>query len=279
MPNTVPKSKKATFLRYFKIYRTAINFRTFITFCLSIIATWLSYRFHLIFNLDLTIISIGVVFPLVFTLGSAFRRREKALEHLGRAKGALAAINYLFSFSNKVTEEDKQRVYAEVKTVKSELLAFLFSESNDKEKLNAAVSKIQTFITDHREIIGKSLSLRVFRLMRDVIMGIENSIAIKVHRTPLSIRAYCLIFIYAFPFLYAPSLIKIIQYPDTTFLDIVSEPNIAFFDNRFAIIVYILNIVISFFLITLYNVQEQIENPFDQKGMDDIILENYQIDY
>lgn len=279
MHHTNPKKKSAKLKRTFKIYRAAINYRTLITVVIAILATWISYKFKLIYNLDLTIISVAVVFPLVFTLGSAFRRREKALEHLGRAKGALAAINYCFSYSQKINEPAKQKIYEEVKEVKKELLRFLYTESNNKENLNLAISKIQDYINEHRAIIGKSLSLRVFRLMRDVIMGIENAISIKTHRTPFSIRAYCLIFIYAFPFFYAPSLIKNIQYPDTLFVDILNAPPIPYLDNRFALIIYGLNIIISFFLITLYNVQEQIENPYDQKGMDDIILNNYLIDY
>ena len=56
--------------------------------------------------------------------------------------------------------------------------------------------------------------MRVYKLMRDVIMGVENSIAIKLHRTPESIRAYCELFIYVFPFFYAPSLIKNIVFPN-----------------------------------------------------------------
>ena len=201
------------------------------------------------------------------------------MEHLGRAKGALASINYCFSSSKKIKESEKQEIYAIVKNVKKELLSFLYAESNEKNNLNIAVNRIQDFIIEHRDTVGSSLSLRVFRLMRDVVMGIENTISIKTHRTPYSIRAYCLMFIYAFPFFYAPSLIKNIQYPDTAFIDIINGPFIPFLENQYAIIIFGLNIIISFFLVTLYNIQEQIENPFDQKGMDDIILNNYLIDY
>ena len=75
-----------------KKYTSALNFRTLISVIISLIATWIAYKYQLTYNLDLTIISVAVVFPIVFTLGSAFQRREKALEHLGRAKGALASI-------------------------------------------------------------------------------------------------------------------------------------------------------------------------------------------
>ena len=117
-------------------------------------------------------------------------RREKALEHLGRAKGALASIKYCFSVSKKISDADKNKVYLQVVDVKKQLITFLYSESNDKKALNDSISKIQDFIILNRDSLGGSLSLRVYRLMRDVIMGIENSISIKVHRTPQSIRAY-----------------------------------------------------------------------------------------
>ena len=44
-------------------------------------------------------------------------------------------------------------------------------------------------------------------------------------------------------------------------------------------VVYGLNMIISFILISLYNVQEQIENPFDNEGLDDVILDMYKLDY
>ncbi len=123
-------------------YSGVINYRTFISVFISILATWISYRYKLIFNLDLTLISVAVVFPLVFTLDIAFQRREKALEHLGRAKGALSAIKYCFSFSKNVENAEKEKIYNQVDHVKKELIAFLFSDSNDKENLNMSISKI-----------------------------------------------------------------------------------------------------------------------------------------
>ena len=107
-------------------------------------------------------------------------------------------------------------------------------------------------------------------------MGIEDSISIKVHRTPQSIRAYCELFIYIFPFYYAPTLIKNV---DSGSGEIINSLPVPMIDNDYAFIVYGLNIIISFILISLFNVQEQIENPYDQDGMDDIKLKNYELDY
>ena len=259
-------------------YTSAINYKTLISVFISIAATWISLEYKLIFDLDLTLISVAVVFPLVFTLGSAFQRRERALEHLGRAKAALAAIKYSFSFSKKINETDKQIIYKDIRNVKTELIRFLYSETLDKQPLIESISKIQGFITKHQDKMSNGIALKVYKLMRDVIMGVENSISIKTHRTPQSIRAYCELFIYVFPFFYAPTLIKNIVYHEIQVVDILNNSTQVVTD-RFLFIVYGLNIILSFFLITLFNVQEQIENPFDQDGMDDIILDNYELEY
>ena len=260
-------------------YTSALNYRTLISVIISFIATKIAYYYNLVFDLDLTLISVAVVFPLVFTLGSAFQRREKALEHLGRAKGALASIKYCFSASKNIVDEEKEKIYSGVNSVKSELISFLYAKSNDKVKLNQSIGLIQNFIMEHRDALGRSLSLRIYRLMRDVIMGIENSISIKVHRTPQSIRAYCELFIYIFPFYYAPTLIKNVDTPSSGSGEIIHSLPVPMIDNDYAFIVYGLNIIISFILISLFNVQEQIENPYDQDGMDDIKLTNYELDY
>ena len=191
----------------------------------------------------------------------------------------LLQLNIVFQLQKNIVDEEKEKIYSGVNSVKSELISFLYAKSNDKAKLNQSIGLIQNFIMEHRDALGRSLSLRIYRLMRDVIMGIENSISIKVHRTPQSIRAYCELFIYIFPFYYAPTLIKNVDTPSSGSGEIINSLPVPMIDNDYAFIVYGLNIIISFILISLFNVQEQIENPYDQDGMDDIKLTNYELDY
>ena len=153
----------------------------------------------------------------------------------------------------------------------------MYSESNNKKALNNSINEIKLFIDKNREFLGRSISVRVYRLMRDVIMGVENSISIKLHRTPQTIRAYCELFIYIFPFYYAPTLIYNLGNAALGFEIGATDGGSEYFDTTF--LVYALNVIISFILISLFNVQEQIENPFDGDGMDDIQLENYELEY
>ena len=116
--------------------------------------------------------------------------------------------------------------------------------------------------------------------MRDVLMGIENTISIKFHRTPQSIRAYCELFIYVFPFYYAPTLMYNIETGGGEILSSSGEIFSTVADGAYhPFVVYGLNVIISFILISLFNVQEQIEDPFDNEGLDDVMLDMYKLDY
>jgi hypothetical protein len=103
----------------------------------------------------------------------------------------------------------------------------------------------------------------LIRVKNDLFHAIELINSEKEHETPLSIRKYCLVFIYMLPFLYTPSLIS----------ETVSHnPLIS------TIAVMLLSSIIGFILMALYNVQEYIENPFDQNGLDDIKMELFKVE-
>ena len=88
-------------------YLSIINYRTLITLALSLIVPLVAYQFKVVYNIDLTLMSIAIIFPLVFTIRGAFRRREKALEHLSKVKSSLIGIRYSFMGNAKMTKEQK----------------------------------------------------------------------------------------------------------------------------------------------------------------------------
>jgi predicted membrane chloride channel (bestrophin family) len=96
--------------------------------------------------------------------------------------------------------------------------------------------------------------------MKDLHESIENLHAINTHRTPISLKAYCLVFIYIFPLIYAPTII----------FDVGLESNQG--------ITYFIVLLTEFILISLYNIQDQLEFPFDDVGLDDINLNAFKLD-
>ena len=69
-----------------------------------------------------------------------FREERKPSSIWVELRGALASIKYIFTVS-KVPDADKRNIGKQVIEVKSELIKFLYSESNDKEPLNNSIQK------------------------------------------------------------------------------------------------------------------------------------------
>ena len=210
--------------------------------------------------MDLTLISIAMIFPLVFTIRGSFRRREKALEHLSEFRGTIKTLDYFFMSNDKLTDENKTEVYEILVKISNNLMSQLKANSHETARLDGNIDELYEFVQQHKELISGKREEKIFRLMQDLHETIENVHAINVHRTPISLKAYCLIFIYIFPLIYAPSIIYKVG------------------TDRSVWITYFIVVLSQFILISLYNIQNQLEYPFDDKGMDDIKLNNFKID-
>lgn len=212
------------------------------------------------FNLDLTLLSIAIIFPLVFTIRGSFRRRENALEHLSEFRSALKTLHYFFMCQDNLTDEHKKEIEKILIEINTDTLTQLSNKDCSIKDLDHIVEKVYQFTLDKKEFISKSLRDKVFRFLKDLHESIENVYAIHTHRTPISLKAYCEIFIYVFPLIYAPTIVY----------------NIG--SNSASWIVYFIVLLTEFILISLYNIQNQLEYPFDNVGMDDINLDNFKIE-
>jgi len=197
---------------------------------------------------------------LVFTIRGSFRRREKALEHLSEFRASLKIVHYFLMSNNKLTQESKTEVDQILLEVNCKVLEHLRGNDHSTKEMDEIVNKVYTFILAKNDSVSTRLKDRVFRFMRDIHKSIENLHAIHTHRTPISLKAYCLIFIYLFPFIYAPVIIN----------------NIGNDANQW--VTYLVVISTEFILISLFNIQDQLEYPFDNIGMDDINLDTFRID-
>ncbi len=226
---------------------------------ISVIVTYISIHFNLGYNLDLTLLSIAIIFPLVFNIRGAFRRREKALQYLSKYRSALVTISYYLKTSTDMSEEDKKRTLDILARISDETVRHLKDNEENVEAVDQAIHDFHSHITELEEFIPRRIKDRVIRYMNDMQEGFENVFAINIHRTPRALKAYCLIFIYIFPLIYAPTIIYNIG---STHSDIA---------------VYFIVVVTEFILIALYNIQDHMEYPFDDIGVDDIKLENFQL--
>lgn len=226
---------------------------------ISVIVTYLSIHFNLDFNVDLTLLSIAIVFPLVFNIRGAFRRREKALEHMSQFRSAMKTVYFYIQMSFNLKKEDKDKLEGILEEISDAVISQLENNGTKPQEVDGKIKKLHDFTLELTDFIPSKVKDRIFRYMNALQEGFENAYAINTHRTPQSLKAYCLVFIYLFPLVYAPTIIY----------NIGAEQN--------AWVVYFIILLTEFILISLYNIQDQMEYPFDNDGPDDVKLDSFKI--
>ena len=221
--------------------------------------TYASIHFSLGYNMDLTLMSIAIIFPLVFNIRGAFRRREKALQHLSQFRSALKTIHFYIQMTDEMPEAQMEELDGLLEQISDKTMEHLRTNAHDVTEVDKAFRELHQSIMKYEEFIPRRNRDRILRYLNDLQEGFENVHAINTHRTPQALKAYCLIFIYIFPMLYAPTIIY----------------NIGAVQN--AEVVYFIVVVTEFILISLYNIQDQMEYPFDDVGVDDIKLQNFKL--
>ena len=226
---------------------------------ISVVATYLSIHYDLGYNVDLTLLSIAIIFPLVFNIRGAFKRREKALEHLSQFRTSLVTILHYIQMSNNLPLEEKSKLELAIHHISDEVISFLKKGGTDSSNVDEGFKELHNTILEFNEFMPGKIKDRIFRFMNNMQEAFENVYAINSHRTPQALKAYCLVFIYIFPIIYAPNIVYNIGVEDVWWIE------------------YSVVVITEFILISLYNIQDQMEYPFDEYGLDDIKLENFKL--
>ena len=237
-------------------YLAIINNKTGSVLIVCLAVTYLCIELGFSFDLNVTLFSIAVIFPLVFTIRQSFRRRDEIIKLLSVFKSSLNAIYRCFANLDKLEEDKKQFVTQRLNEISRLFLDALQGRHYETESVRAKMADIFELMRNNSSQISNGVALKIIRFMQDLEESMENTVGIKTHGSPISLRAYCLVFIYVFPFIFIPTLVYNMQ------------------DGE-AWVVYSLSVIHGFILISLYNVQDHMENPFDQVGLDDINLEDF----
>lgn len=247
-------------LRSFSSLTKIVNGKSLLIGALAILSTWLCLRFGIKADFPLTLIATAIVFPLVFSIGTAYTRREKALEEYGAMKACGRA---LYLASRDWVPDKNERRDAELK---SALLQFLTGcrdlymgrtgEGGDYEtQIYGAFARLSRFVTEMREAnLAPTECSRLNQYIGRMMTAFENTKNIHDYRTPRALRAFSDVFILVLPILYGPYF----AYQATQFSSVffVIEP-----------------LLFALILVGLANIQDDLENPFDQIGVDDVAID------
>jgi hypothetical protein len=247
--------------RVLKSFLLIINYKTVIVTTLSVVTTYFCYKMGLTAKFPDMLVGVAIVFPVVFSIGSAYNRRETALQRFSDFKGHAIAIYYA---TRDWTTEKNADLPNRVRELVNEMIIVMRLMFTGKEKqawhenerkLFAMFSKLSDTTMEMRKHGVQSGEIsRVSQYVSKMIIAFDNLKIIHDYRTPVTLRAYSKVFIYVFPIIYGP-------YFASTFHDFSAN------------LEYVMPVLYSFILVSLDNIQDHLEHPFDEIGEDDIKID------
>jgi len=244
---------------------STLNYRIFIILVETISIFILYKEFQVNVNVDFFIFSIAIVFPLVFSITSAYQRRQESIIEFTKFRNKIIDITNLMYAVNGFKKEDYNMIFSSLLSIQNQFLNYLINDSdvNEFKLIRHKRKDIFKKIIEFKELFNEREKDSIISVKNEMFLSMEKLNGLKLHNTPISLRKYCLIFIYISPFLFNTKLISEEQFQ--IFLG---------FDIPISII---FSMLISFILMALYNIQDYIENPFDQEGLDDLKINELKI--
>lgn len=246
---------------YFKRMFSILSVNTLIALIFAIGSTYASIYFGWKLDFPLTIIGIAVVFPIVFSIGGAYNRREAALVQYGLMKSMgrciyMAAKDWLRD-SDEIKHQHLTKIKAEIFSIFSHCILLFQNRDNlvfaEEEKIIYAEFKnlsasIETL--RDRGLSGSEVS-RVHSYLNKFLTAFETIKHIHQYRTPRTLRLYSKFFIYVILIALGPYFAMLAE-------------------NQELWIGLLTPVLFAMVFTGLDNIQEHLENPFDQIGEDDI---------
>ncbi|NNC36400.1 MAG: hypothetical protein EX271_06555 [Acidimicrobiales bacterium] len=244
--------------RLFNVF-LIINLKSILIAALGVLSTWLCLHYELKADYPLTIIATAIIFPIVFSIGHAYKRRESALGHYGSIKAHGRAV--YFAARDWLPEESPDRI-SEIEQILGHLLVscrdMFKGKVSDLPKYEREVyrsfSSLSKFVKRMRgEGLPGGECSRCNQYISKMIVSFESIKHIHQYRTPRTLRAFSDFFIILLPILYGPYF-----------------ANEAAGYNQY--LVYVMPILFAIILVGLDNIQDHLEDPFDQIGQDDVTI-------
>ncbi len=237
-----------------------VNVKSVLISALALLSTWFCLAFGIVADFPLALIATAIVFPLVFSISTAYNRREKALEEYGSLK---AHGRSLYLAGRDWVAEPQLRSRDAIKATLGDLLAGcrdLFVSPVGKggaheQRVYRAFSDLSLLVRDLRsEGLPASECSRCNQYISRMLAAFENIKHIYEYRTPRSLRAFSDFFILLLPVLYGPFFaFQAVKFRSELF--------------------FVMPVLFALILVGLANIQDHLENPFDQIGEDDVAID------
>lgn len=246
-------------IKILKSLTLIINYKTFLVIFISCLSTYFCRQMKWEADFTMTLVSVAIVFPVVFSISSAYQRRENALKQLAMLRSN--ALSFFYS-TRDWTDASSAPIINEIKDLQKKLFDNIhnFLTSEEKEAHHYEKPIFECFSSLSKQVaklknhgLTASEITRVGQYHNNMMICFNVMKSIYYYRTPIALRAYYRFFIYIFAILYGPYFAQMKHsnlLPDY--------------------LIYIMPMMYSAILVSLDNIQHHLEKPFDGVGEDDI---------
>lgn len=247
-------------IRRLKTIAFIFSIKAIVISALAVLSTYLCLRWNLLANYPLTLIATAIVFPIVFSINSAYKRREAVLDDYASIKAHGRAIYFATRDWLDDADEDRQQkcrsLLGDLLRSNRELFSAPREEMHEREEqVYGCFSRLSRFIREDLRQAGLASGevSRCNQYLSKMVLAFEQVKHIYQYRTPRTLRAFSDFFISVLPPLYGPYFAYIAK-------DFSSS------------LTYVIPVLFALVLVSLDKIQEHLENPFDQVGQDDVMI-------
>ena len=247
-------------MRSIRSLTDVVNLKSLLVSALAVLSTWLCLRLRITADFPLTLVATAIVFPLVFSISTAYARREKALEDYGKIKAHgralwLASRDWLPDQDDRRDSELKATLYELLSASRDMFTSPLSEKPRFESRIYAAFGRLSLFVRDMRaQDLSPTECARLNQYVSHMMSAFENIKHIFEYRTPRTLRAFSDFFILLLSVLYGPYF---------AYQAIEFRPDLFF----------VMPALFALILVGLSNIQDHLENPFDQIGQDDVAID------
>ena len=247
-------------MRSIRSLTDVVNLKSLLVSALAVLSTWICLRLRITADFPLTLVATAIVFPLVFSISTAYARREKALEDYGKIKAHgralwLASRDWLPDQDDRRDGELKATLYELLSACRDMFTSPLSEKPRFESRIYAAFGRLSLFVRDMRaQDLSPTECARLNQYVSHMMSAFENIKHIFEYRTPRTLRAFSDFFILLLSVLYGPYF---------AYQAIEFRPDFFF----------VMPALFALILVGLSNIQDHLENPFDQIGQDDVAID------
>ena len=173
-----------------KAILSVFNYRLILILVETVLVFFLYEKYKININVDSTIMSIAIVFPLVFSITSAYQRRQDAIDLYLEFRNKIIDLTNIFYAVENVKQRDYKQLFNLLQEVQLMLNTYLIESNSENsfDKIREKRKEVLLIIDSHKKLFNEREKDSLIRVKNELFLSAEKIRGIKIHGTPISLK-------------------------------------------------------------------------------------------